>query len=153
MKGKRSDPEFISDFISNCIKNGIETPENIINIAKKKISEIDDEIKRVEQQKIIRSKLLDVVSSFEKPIKSTHINEIKALEFFKIQNSQICYYICTNLKRGVQTIESLSGKYQEGDLIFCIKQLLEHKVICKSGAHILRGEMFDEYVKYIFKEI
>lgn len=152
MRGKKFDSEFLSDFISTCIKRGMETPEEISAAAKKQIQEIDEEIKRVEKRKVIRSKLLDVVASFDKPTKTCKVEEIRALSFFKIQQPTVCKYICDTLKKSPVTIDGFSASFSKEDITFCIKQLLEHKVINKANNLFLRGEMFDEYLKFVLRD-
>jgi hypothetical protein len=38
------------------------------------------------------------------------------------------------------------------DILYCIKQLIEYKVISKSGDYLLRGERFDGYLKFAMME-
>lgn len=153
MRGRKTDSQFLSDFIARCVGSGFESSESIVGYAKTLIAGIDAEIQEVERKKIIRGKLLDVINAFEKTNKSPKAEEIKILSFFQIQNQQICKFICDHLKGGVTTIEDLCGlEFVSTDVLFCIKQLLEHKVISKSGNHLLRGEMFDEYFKFILRE-
>jgi hypothetical protein len=153
MRGRKTDSQFLSDFISTCTAAEMDTPELIVAYAKSTIANIDEEIKRMERQKIYRSKLLGVIEAFEKASTAPKMEEIKILSFFKIQNQQICKFICDNLKRGVATVEGLCNlEFSSADILFCVKQLLEHKVISKSGNHLLRGEMFDEYLKFVLRE-
>lgn len=154
MKGKKTDTEFISEFISQCVMQGLDTPDSIVAHAQKKIDEIDEEIKLIEKKKVIRSKLLDVVFSFGKD-KVTKSNEIRALSFFKIQHPSICQHICNRLKVGPQDIPGLEqgANYSQSDLVFCVKQLIECKVISKNGKLFLRGELFNDYMKFVFKEV
>lgn len=153
MKGKKVDNQFVSNFISSCIKNGIESQDEIITHAKALVKDIDAEIKKVEEQKVLRSKLLDVISTFERSSKSSNIEEIKILSFYKIQNPHICQYICEKLKNRVVKIESLKNKQiSVEDMMFCIKQLTEHKVISKIEDQLLRGDAFDDYMKFILRE-
>jgi hypothetical protein len=154
MRGRKVDSEFVSEFISQCVQFQIDTLEGIVKAAQKGIAEIDAEIRHLERQKIRRSKLLDVVSAFEKPSKTHNPDDIKALSFFKIQNQHICKLICDSLKINVVDIVSItsSSKHTLSDILFCVKQLTEHKVISKSGTHLLRGEQFDEYLKFVLKE-
>jgi plasmid rolling circle replication initiator protein Rep len=153
MRGRKSDSQFLSDFISQCVLSGEDTPEMIVNRAKNIISEIDDEIKRVEAQKIRRSKLLGVIETFEKANKTSKHDEAKILSFFKIQNQQVCKFICDHLKVGVVSINEISNhQHSAHDVLFCIKQLIEHKVVSKSGNHLLRGEAFDEYLTFVLRD-
>jgi len=152
MRGKKIDSEFISEFISSCVSMGIDSPEGIAAHAKNTINNIDEEIKKVEKQKIIRSKLLDVISTFEIPTKSNRVEEIKALSFFKIQHPNICQSICSVLKKSPSTIDGLKINYLIPDVLYCIKQLIEYKIISKSGDYLLRGERFDGYLKFAMME-
>jgi len=153
MRGKKADPEFLSEFISQCVSTGADTPDLIVKYAKNIIIGIDEEIKRVEQKKVYRSKVLDVISSFEKPVKDSKIEEAKILSYFKIQNPHICKFICHKLKTcGLALKELNKTEWSELDLIFCIKQLIEFKVIIKVGDSLLRGEKFDEYMKFVLKD-
>ena len=155
MKGKKTDTEFISDFISQCVMQGLDTPESIVAHAQEMINGIDEEIKLVEKKKITRSKLLDVVSSFGKEQKSNKSEEIRALSFFKLQHPAICQHICNRLKVGPLDIIGLEhgASYSQPDVVFCVKQLLESKVISKTGKYFLRGEHFNDYMKFVFKEV
>ncbi len=152
MRGKKVDSEFLSEFISTCVKRGMQTPLEIAAHARSIVEEIDEEIKAVEKRKTIRSKLLDVISTFDKPIKTSNIEEVRALSFFKIQNPAICKHICDALKKSSCTIEVLTTTHSTEDIMFCIKQLLEHKVIHRSGNLFLRGDMFDEYLKFVLRD-
>lgn len=152
MKGKKTDTEFISNYIQNCVGMNINTPEEIVKEALSDIEHIDSLIKQAEKLKIERSKLLDVVNVFgtAKPDKS---EEIRALSFFKLEYPEICQYICSSLKNYPVSVEDFSAKYPAMDVVFCIKQLLEVKVISKSGTHILRGDRYNDYMKIILKEV
>lgn len=153
MRGKKTDSQFLSDFISASVESGIDNPEGIVSRAKSLITEIDEQIRNIEKQKLVRSKLLDVISAFEKPSKTSKHEEVKILSFFKIQNTHICKFVCDHLKLGVVTIEGLTNlEYVASDVLFCVKQLIEHKVLSKSGNHLLRGEMFDEYLKFVLRD-
>lgn len=154
MKGKKVDTDFLSRFISESIQSGLQTPEEISGRAQEMVKEIDEEIKKVEQRKVIRSKLLDVIATFSVTKPSTKSEEARILSFFKIQNVNICQEICHRVKSSVTTIDELSKmSYSVPDILFSVKQLLEHKILSKSGSHLLRGEMFDEYLKFVLKEV
>ncbi len=60
MRGKKSDKEYISNFIENSVKCGKTSLEDILEDVTNKISSIDLKIKEVEALKLERSKLLDV---------------------------------------------------------------------------------------------
>lgn len=65
MRGKRVDTEFVSNYITDCVKIGCNTPDTIIEYTKKSIDKIDQQIKEVERQKALRCKLLDVLITFD----------------------------------------------------------------------------------------
>jgi len=146
MRGKKTDPNFISFFIQAAIKNGAETPAEIVLCAKKEIAQIDNDIKAIERAKITRSKLLDVISSFEKPV-SNKSEEAKILSFFKIQYPLTCKSIC-DVIREKSTLQ-LSSLKATAEHNFCIKQMIEAKIIARAADELIRGEKFDEYIKFI----
>lgn len=153
MRGKKTDTEFLSSFITQCVMQNKNSSEQIIEEAKSQISDIDQKIQEVEKLKIVRSKLLGVIDSFEKPNKNDKHNEVKILSFFKIQNPTICKYICNSLKNSNIKINGLQDpKYNQADIMFSVKQLIEHKVIYKTGDVLLRGDMFQEYMKFVLQE-
>lgn len=153
MKGKKSDTQFISDFITRSVVSGFDSPDKIIEYAKILINNIDKEIKEIDQKKLTRSKLLDVIASFEKPVKPTKVIEAKILSFFQIQKPKICKYICNILKDNVVSTEDIMSKsFPKEDIIFCIKQLLEQKIIAKIDNQLLRGAAFEDYCKFVLRE-
>jgi hypothetical protein len=153
MKGKKSDPEFLSQFIERCIWQNINTPEEMVGVAQAEIEEINHKILEVEELKVKRSKLLDVVANFQKPNKSK-LQEAELISFFQIQYPDICFYICELMKKCNCTLQELyNPKFNLSDTNFCIKQLLEHQVIIKVGNSFLRGEAFEKYLKFILREV
>jgi hypothetical protein len=153
MKGKKSDPEFLSQFIQQCVLQDASTPEQIVELAEQEIQRINQQILEVEELKVRRSKLLDVVFNFQKPSKSKS-EEAKLISFFEIQYPDICFYICELMKKSNCTLQQLyNPKFNLSDTNFCIKQLLEHQVIIKVGNSFLRGEAFERYLKFILREV
>ncbi len=153
MRGKKADPEFLSNFINKCIGLNKTSQEDIVKTAQQQINDIDSKIIEVEKLKVIRSKLLDVINVFEKEVPS-HKEEAKILSFFNIQHPQICKYICTFLKKGSTRMDVLYvTEFSKSDIMFCIKQLQEHKVISKVGDHLIRGDKFDDYIKFVLCEV
>lgn len=155
MRGKKSDRAFVAEFITEAVRHGIETPEEIIRDAKKKIEQIDQEIKAIEAKKIIRSKLLDVILTFEKQVKTTSDNA-SLLPFFKLEYPNMCKFICDTVKKSPMKIGEKMQAIGSGDndptMRFSIKQLLECKVLSRSGDQVSRGERFDEYMTFVLRE-
>jgi len=153
MRGRKIDSEFLSQFITECISNNKTSTDQIIDCARTQIESIDQKIKEVERLRLKRSKLLDVILTFEKSDNTRKSNESKVLSFFKIQNPHICKFICDNMKESAIKLESLYNRgYSIQDIVFCIKQLIEHKVISKAGDYLLRGELFQEYLKFVLQD-
>jgi len=153
MRGKKVDTDFLSQFISQCVIKNFVNQDDIVKQAKLEISDIDEQIKKVEKLKVIRSKLLDVISTFEKKSNS-HKEEIRLLSFFQMQKPDICQYICHQLQDENMKLEELYfGFYPVADIIFCVKQLIEHKIISKTGDVLIKGDTFDEYVKFVLREV
>lgn len=152
MKGKKINSIFLSDFITECVKNNKMTSDDILQEAKYQIKEIDSKIIEIEKLKKKRSDLLDVVYTFDKsPTKKT--NDTKALSFFKISNLDICKSICNLLKEkpvDIKILENINS--DKNSIIYCIKQLLEINIISRSGDIILRGESYHDFMNYVFKE-
>lgn len=153
MRGKKVDTDFLSQFISQCVLKNIVSQDDIVEQAKSEISNIDEQIKKVEKLKIVRSKLLDVISTFEKK-SASHKEEIRILSFFQMQKPDVCQYICVQLKDENLKLEELYCRsYQVADIIFCVKQLIEHKIVSKAGDVLIKGDTFDEYVKFVLREV
>lgn len=150
MRGKKVDSEFISHFITDCASGGKNSPEDIVKEAKIKIENIDSKIKETEKLKVIRSKLIDVVSTLEKTNKPSQDGEIKILSLFRIQNPHICKFICDKVKITTASVNSVvKSEYNSQDVLFAIKQLIEHKIILRVGDHLIKGESFVDYLNYV----
>lgn len=150
MKGKKIDTEFLSSFIENCINKNIVTTDDILAEAKLQIANIDKKIIEAEKLKITRSKILDVISTFDTEKNVNKTNDAKILPLFKIPNPNICKHICDKIKNGPLKITAmLSDKHSNQDMMFSIKQLLEAKVIVRTGDLLSRGEMYVNYMKLV----
>ena len=152
MKGKKTDPAFVAKFISECAQEGRDTPEKIVSRAKQMIAGIDEEIRAIEAKKLLRSKLLDVIVTFEKPTKDK-TEDARLLSFFTLEYPEVCRYLCEVIKK--QPIPADARKYSttnDPKNIFAVKQLLECKIIARSGDELVCGERFDEYMKFVLRE-
>jgi hypothetical protein len=153
MRGKKSDPAFIAQFITESVQKGIATPDQIVQRAKDQIAEIDEEIRAIEAKKILRSKLLDVVLNFEKATRDK-TEEARLLPFFTLEYVDVCMYLCTLIK--IQPIPANPMVFGESithhKTVYAIKQLLERKIIARENDKLVRGERFDEYMKFVYQE-
>src|SRR5579871_367548 len=137
MRGKKSNPEFVSQFISTCLQQGVITTEAMVKRAKQDIQEIDDKIIEVEKLKAVRSKLLDVILTLDKPKVKTE--EAKLLPLFKLQYPQTCRKICKTMVEIDPDGSSYVGfENKDPELIFCIKQLVEAKIISRIDSRLVR---------------
>jgi uncharacterized protein YktA (UPF0223 family) len=152
MRGKKVDSQFLTDFISSCIMKGNTTPDEMALAAQREIDFINSEIRKVEDLKLRRSKLLDVVVTFKEPVKANK-EEARILTFFQIQNPHICKFLIDLIKiNPLNREELICPFFSSHDVNFCVKQLLEHRVIAKVGETLLRGENFDEYLRFVLQE-
>lgn len=151
MRGKKSNPEFISKFISECVRQGITTPEGMVEAAKYDIKNIDDKIKEVETLKVVRSKLLDVIATFDTP--EVKNEEAKLLPFFTLKYPDICKHLCDNLKGKDHKCIDVDQANMDPDYTFSIKQMLECQILSRHDQYVMQGERFDEYVKFVLREV
>jgi hypothetical protein len=150
MRGKKAYPEFVSAFITQCVGRGAVTPEEIVKQAKAELQRIDDQIKAVELLKTNRSKLLDVIATFDQP--ENKIDEAHLLPFFKLEYPQDCYRLCKSMIERGPNLYNIMG-VKDTTVLFCIKQLLEAKIFARGEGHIiLRGERFDEYMNFVWEK-
>lgn len=151
MRGKKIDTDFITQFILECAAGNKISSDEIISSAKNQINEIDIKIKEVEFLKILRSKLLDVIISFEKTEKKVSADK-ERLQFYQIENQQICKFICDQIKDGIKFSNIKYSPYKESDVMFCIKRLCEFKVLLRKNNLLLCGEEYINYMKFVMKE-
>ena len=150
MKGKKKDIEFITKFISKSVIQGLDTPELMVNKAKKMVAKIDEQIIRAEKKKELRAKLLDVISNFEKAEIKSKLEDEKLFSFLKIQDRKNAEIICNSAENGIK-INNLKCQCNESDLCFLIKQMIELKIISKVGDCLVRGDAFKEFDDYTGK--
>lgn len=149
MRGKKTDPVFISQFIQESVRDGIETPEQIVQRAKNMIEQIDEEIKAIETKKLTRSKLLDVIASFEKK-SADRSQDAQMLSFFSLEYPKECKEICD----AIVTYWMIEDNDEATPIHkFCFKQLVDQKIIDRVGKNRFhRGERFDEYMTFVLRE-
>jgi hypothetical protein len=63
MRGKKKHPEFVADYIEKCSQFGISNLNEISNLARQEIIDIDAELYRINELKKRRSLLLNVIES------------------------------------------------------------------------------------------
>ena len=156
MKGKKTDPIFIASFIQESVLDGAETPDQIVERAKLMIIEIDEQIKAVEESKKKRTKLLDVINSFES-VKKDRAGDSKLLPFFELKYPEKCKNLCDIIKK-INFLPAINHpvlKYDHDHIAehnFCIKQLILFDILIKTGDQISQGDRFDEYMNFVLQE-
>jgi len=152
MKGKKTDKQFIAQFIFDAVENGLVTPEEMVQSAKDKIAEIDEAIKQIEAKKVLRSKLVDIVAEFE-PSKNKE-EEAKLLPFLNMPYPDICAPIYKIVKDSLGvTSDYIFSKYAKDSLqevaTFCIKYLIELEIIQLRAGLLYLGKKFPEYETFL----
>ena len=151
MRGKKANPIFVSQFISECVKDGLTSSDEIVKRAKQQLNQIDLEIKEIENKKKIRGSLLDVILSFEKQTKDK-TKEADLLSFYDLANQDDCKYICDLVKYYPFHVDE---QRLSQNMCFALKQLIERKIIARdwfTRADITQGERYDEYMRFIPRE-
>ena len=151
MRGKKSDPEFVSQFISKCLQQGAVTTEEMVKRAKQDIQEIDNKIIEVEKLKIVRSKILDVILTLDKPKVKTE--EGKLLPLFKLQYPHTCKKICDQIIALDPNYNYSIMNLKDPEILFCIKQLIESKILNRDEDALVKGDRFTEYMSFVFHEV
>jgi hypothetical protein len=148
MRGKRINLEFISNYITSCINKNAVSSTAILAQAKKDIEDIDKKIIEAEQLKILRSKLLDVVSTFE--LSNNRSKDRDILKFISIKHLHICKKICNYLNISNINIADIDQfNCNKEQLLFTIKQLQDFKIIKRIGQSLVKGDHYYNYNKFI----
>jgi hypothetical protein len=148
MKGKKTDPEFVSTFIQQCVDDDCVTPKDMIGLAQFEIADIDAKLLEVERLKIRRSKLLDVIATLQKADKPDKSKEINQLPLYQVQHPEIAKCICCALEEGNCTKRRLDRlPFGSSDLNFCLKQLSQLQVIHRVGDTFVPGHNFNDFVE------
>lgn len=148
MRGRKINLVFLGEFISNCLKKNLKSSPQILLEAKSQISILDDQIKQIENLKIKRSNLLDVISKFENGIDKER--DILVLSLFNITNIKLSNLICKSIKDvPIEIIFLKNNKYSDIEIMKAIKQLENCKVIYVRHKCIFRGENFNLYMERV----
>lgn len=139
MRGKKIDIDFVAKFVTSCVAMSKCSEQEIIAEAKKDIKDIDKKIKEAEELKKHRSKLCDVISSFD-DAKKNNSKEKQVLDFYSIANKKLAKDItdlvakknpCNKHYMNVYFIHSVS------EVKNIIKQLIKLDILKKEGVNFL----------------
>jgi len=159
MKGKKFDYEFLSEYMDECIEQGYTTANDMCELAKNEVIEIDHAIREVEEKKKRRSKLLNVIEEFDK--KKTSKKGAKILAYLDIGDPVLNKIICQSIEKAPQCETELinlvsqvvCGKNDYAKI--AIKKLLKSDVLANCGigpngiTYFSKGSKFDEYYSFL----
>ena len=148
MKGKKIDNAFVSNFISESCAIGKLTTDEIVARAQNQIMEIDQKIVEVENLKKVRSKLLDVVITFDRNRRSGHQLDETLLKFHRVKDKKIAQRVCDNIFRYSNVIE-IKQAFSSAEEIFCVKQLLEFNILQRTEETIKAGENYPAFKTFL----
>lgn len=159
LRGKKIDTNFVAEFVSECVKLGKISEQEICEEAKQRMNEIDIQIKKVEELKKVRSKLFDVLISFNS-LNKNHTADILALDFHKVKHREISSFIIKNIseesviqnsmKDNIQNlIAELNRSYSNEDVNLTVKQLAELEVLKITGKKVSLGKNGEDYKSFL----
>lgn len=130
--------QFVSDYIQECIENGIASPNDICNKVKIEIAEIDRKLHESDGLRIKKINLSQVLMHYGTFLKRQTSNAINAEiddnsdDFIQLQK-EICKLIEQKSMTNREIIQAI-GKYQEdAKIIRAIKFLGEKEYLAKDG--------------------
>ena len=148
MKGKKVDNIFVSNFISESCSQGKLTTDEIVASAQEQINEIDRKIIEVENLKKLRSKLLDVVITFDRNHRNgSQIDEV-LINFHRVKDKKIAQRICNQIF-GYNNVIEIKKAFPSNEEIYCIKQLLEFNILQRAEETIKAGENFPAFKTFL----
>lgn len=160
MRGKKIDTNFVADFVASCVKEGHVLSEAICTSANEKIAEIDKQIKEVEELRKLRSKLCDVIISFDTTdkVKDKSIDR-DILTFHSINDKNLSLAIIVAMEKNNKEISyefaSLAEFSQPDAVIFTIKQMSKTKIVrILGGGHhgnnfLVPGDNYWDYKAFL----
>ena len=147
MKGKKADTNFIADFVSSSAKQGIITPIDIVKRAQSEIEAIDNQLKKINDLKKKRSKLIDVVMSFKYGTKD-NAEEKELLQFHQITNLSLAASLCKSLPilDKVEFFTEVLGK----DALFIVKQLCSLKILkIENLTKLVPAKRYNDFTSFL----
>ncbi len=151
MKGKKTDKDFVAEFIMDCAKKGLFNLDNVLDMAQKEIEDIDNVIRNIVSLKIRRNKLLDVLDSLKKTNKAPNADKL-ILSFYQVKNLQLARVICQDLEtdKTLQCLYTLNHASQH-DIHLTVKELCEIKVLMNKDKKIVPAPNFKAFQSFVSK--
>lgn len=153
MRGKKIDTDYVAKFVGECVKKNRTSSEEICEEAKKLIELIDQKIIEAEGLKKTRSKLCDVLISFDETKKDLSKDKV-ILDFHKISSKVISGTILEFLNQDVCSVKFLidnlkKRKYSEEDINFTIKQMIELDIVVKDDKALAKAERYSDFYSFM----
>jgi len=135
MRGKNFDVGFISEFVQECCSENKTSPKDISSEARIRLDRIDSELRRIEELKLKRSKLLDVISSFNVEEETTD-NEQKFSSNDAVR-LKMSPEIISNIRNNnnasdINLLIQVFGATEKAELFYTLKQLCESGVLLRT---------------------
>ncbi len=144
MKGKKTDNSFVSEFISDSCSEGKLTTKEIVARAHDQIAEIDKKIIEVEQLKKLRSKLTDVISTFDRNKHCGPQIDESLIKFYSVKDKKMAMKICNEVF-SYNNMNEIRKAFPHEPEIYCVKQLLEFNILQRHDQKIKAGENFPAF--------
>lgn len=139
MKGKKIDNDFVSQFITNCVSDGISNIKDILIKAEEELNEVDLQIQNINNLKEKRIKLHDVVFSLKD--KNEPKSDNGFIKYFSLSNYKYVNDICNRL----QDKMFLYTLYLDKNIL---DEMVKLKIIKLENDIILKGTNFKEFLKF-----
>ena len=146
MKGKKLNLDFVGTFITDCAKNNKNTKQEILHEAKLQIAYLDEQIKKIEASKKLRSSLYDVLIAFDE--NKISIEDQELLPFFEVKNKIFARYICQKIQMGFAHLDDMKPIPIDTSTLTSMYNL---HIITLHYNYVYRGESFDQFLSFLDK--
>lgn len=147
--------DFVENYITKCIDNGISKPKAICEVALKEIEEIDKKLRESNLLRIRYKNLKLVLKNFNhESLKRTKDHIPSYIEIDDIHNSpyySVLIEICEFIEKSKSTLtsreimDSIGNRENSHEIFGCIKTLADNGIISKNQErHILKGPKWEE---------
>ena len=133
---------FVSNFITKCVRSGINTPSNICLVAEKELNKIEETINKIEPLRTVQSNLRKVLRQIGGNRYKRCRKSIPSIEDFSIpikdlqdNTRQMCDKICDFLSKqnaGVSArniMDNVANKEKNTEVYSAIQRLEEHGIL------------------------
>lgn len=146
--------DYLTDFVSNCIKTGKSSITDISSLAKNRIQEIEFEYKKIENLKKEEKALKTLLKQLGGDVQPAVISHVESNSSFssldcKIQNmcASILDFISDNPGASVRSIIDAVSELENTKIVLSsLKWLLDNKILSRSESDrkIFHGELWLE---------